>query len=294
MGILKRRGDRLIIIDSNYICYVQKFALSAGLSYKGGRTEIIYGFLKTVLDIAERFETSDFAFAWDSRHSKRRELYPEYKMHRVEAKEELSEEEQEQDRIAYKQFDQLRRDVLPAIGFNNVFRKKGYESDDIMASIVYNENGNRKCTIVSGDEDMYQCLGSCSIYNVRKHETMTEKMFKRLYGITPAQWVNVKQIGGCTSDNVKGIKGIGQGRALSYVRGELKGKYLENIHNDNGKVFLRNLPLVRLPFEGTGRFIIENDTFKLTDFKAVCKEYGLKSFLKNDTFAKWKKIFKMG
>lgn len=282
-----------MVMDSNHICYVHKFALSQGLTFRGGRTEIIYGFLKTILDVAEHFETKDFAFAWDSKVSKRRELYPEYKMHRVDAKAELSEEDQEQDRIAYKQFDQLRKEVLPAMGFQNVFRKKGYESDDIMASIVYNENANRKCTIVSGDEDMFQCLGSCSIYNIRKHETMTKKMFQKIYKITPAQWINVKQLGGCTSDNVKGIPGIGEGRAIAFVRGELKGAYLDKIHADNNKTFLRNLPLVRLPFEGTGRFNIENDTFKLADFKSVCKEYGLKSFLKNDNLTKWEKILDM-
>jgi len=289
--------NRLLIIDSNYICYVHRFALSAGLSYKGGRTEIIYGFLKTVMDVAERFETTSFAFAWDSKHSKRRELYPEYKMQRKVDREEMSEEDQEQEQLAFQQFNQLRKDVLPTIGFRNVFRKKGYESDDIMASIVYNEGSKRKCTIVSGDEDMFQLLDNCSIYNMRKHETMTGKMFRKIYKIAPAQWVNVKQLGGCTSDNVKGIPGIGQGRALAFVQGKLTGAYLDIIRNDlnknGGKIFLRNLPLVKLPFEGTGKFLIEKDTFLLSDFKAVCREYGLKSFLKNDNLRKWERMFNM-
>ena len=285
--------NKLLIIDSNYICYVHRFALSAGLSYKGGRTEIIYGFLKSMLDMAERFETRSFAFAWDSRYSKRREIYPEYKMQRKEGREEMSEEDQEQEQIAFAQFNQLRKEVLPAIGFNNVFRKKGYESDDIIASIVYNECGKRKCIVVSGDEDMFQLLDNCSIYNIRKHETMTGKMFRRIYKITPPQWINVKQLGGCSSDNVKGIPGIGQGRALSFVRGELKGKYLDIIRDDKYKTFLRNYPLVKLPFDGTGKFHIEKDSFLRSDFKAVCREYGLKSFLKEDNLNRWERIFNM-
>lgn len=285
-----------MIIDSNYLCYVHRFALSAGLSYKGGRTEIIYGFLNSLLDFALRFQTNAFAFAWDSKYSKRRELYPEYKMQRSSSTskgEELSEEEQEQNKLAYAQFTQLRKEVLPAIGFQNVFQKKGYEADDIIASIVYHEGAKRKCTVTSGDEDLFQLLDNCSIYNMRKHETMTGELFRKMYKITPAQWVNVKQLGGCTSDNVKGIPGIGEGRALAFVRGELKGAYLDKIHADNHKTFLRNLPLVRLPFADTGKFRIAKDYFVEREFKYVCKEYGLKSFLKPDNIQRWKKSFNM-
>lgn len=287
--------NRLIIVDSNYVCYVHRFALSAGLSYKGGRTEIIYGFLKTVLDIAERYDTNSFAFAWDSpnKYSKRKALYPEYKQQREDAKADFSEEELEQDRIAYMQFSLLRKEILPEIGFQNVFRKKGYESDDIIASIVYTENSKRRCTVISGDEDLYQLLKYCSIYNIKKHETMTDKVFTRIYGITPPQWISVKQLGGCKSDNVKGIPKIGQGRAIAYLRGELGDAYRTRIEADKNKTFLRNLPLVQLPFEGTGQYEIEKDRLRLSDFKYVCRRYGLKSFLRKENLKRWVSIFNM-
>jgi len=72
----------LIIIDSNYVAYAQKFALSSGLTYRGGRTEIIFGFLKTVFNMSRKFETERFIFCWDSKDSLRKELYPEYKANR--------------------------------------------------------------------------------------------------------------------------------------------------------------------------------------------------------------------
>ena len=282
--------QRLIIIDSNNLCYIHRFALSSGLSYRGGRTEIIYGFLKSILDIAEHLQSNQFAFAWDSKQSIRKEMYPEYKEQRVKQREELSEEDREKEMIAFKQFDQLRRDVLPAIGFSNVFRKKGYESDDIIASIV----NTRRCIVVSGDEDLYQLLDLCSIYNTRKHEILTGKMFRRIYKIAPEDWIMVKQLGGCTSDSIKGILGIGQGRALSYVRGVLKGKMRERIDSEEGNAIRdRNKPLVALPLEGIGNFPIQEDTLLLEDFKDVCKKFGLKSFLKPENLQKWEKVFDM-
>ena len=288
-------SNRLIIIDSSYVCYVHRFALSAGLSYRGGRTEIIYGFLKSILDTAEHFKTKDFVFAWDSKnkHSLRRKIYPEYKLDRDKARGEMSEEDQEQERLAYIQFDQLRKDVLPNIGFQNIFRKKGYESDDIMASIITVESNDRKCTIVTGDEDLYQLLDMCSIYNMRKHEILTGKMFKRIYKIRPKEWVMVKALGGCTSDHVKGIPLIGEGRAIAFIRGELAGKMKERIDNDKGETVKQNLPLVKLPFKGTGIFKVKLDHLNIKDFKAVCKEYGLNSFLKPENLKKWKNSFEM-
>ena len=93
-----------IIIDSNYLCYINKFSLSNGLSYLGHRTEIIYGFVKNIIELADKFESSNIIFCWDSKKSLRREIYPNYKLNRRQGKDE---ETLKADMIAFAQFDAI-------------------------------------------------------------------------------------------------------------------------------------------------------------------------------------------
>ena len=79
---------------------------------------LFVGFLKKILEYAEKFNTNEFVFCWDSRHAYRKWVYPDYKRARREGKttEELSEIE-----IMFKQFVQLRRKILPELGFKNIY-----------------------------------------------------------------------------------------------------------------------------------------------------------------------------
>lgn len=123
-----------IIVDSNYVCNVHRFALSQGLTYRGGRTEIIYGFLRTVFDMAEKFDSSRFLFCWDASNLLRRKIYPLYKANR--RPDDRPEEDKKQDRLAFHQFDLVREDVLRSLGFSCTYQIEGFESDDLIAKLV--------------------------------------------------------------------------------------------------------------------------------------------------------------
>ena len=110
---------RPVIIDCNNLCYIQRHAFGTDLSYDEEQTGIMWGFLHRLYDYAKQFETRRFLFCWDSRKSYRKLEYPEYKAHRhnvVKPKGVL-----ESDRRIYSQFDKLRKEILPAIGFKNIY-----------------------------------------------------------------------------------------------------------------------------------------------------------------------------
>ncbi len=270
----------MIIIDSNYLCYISKFSLSQGLTYRGNRTEIIYGFLKNIISLSKKFETNKFVFCWDSKHSKRKNIFPEYKSKRHSDK---TEEEKELDIIAYTQFDQLKNYVLLELGFSNIFHFAGYESDDLIASIVI-DNPNSNNIIVSSDEDLFQLLDYCSIYNFSKKTVMNKNLFMRTYGIEPKQWAEVKCIAGCSSDNVPGVKGVGEKTAIKYIQGTLKSssKVFNSIKTRSLDEETLTRKLVTLPFPGTKRVKIENDNLSETKFINVMYKYGIQSINVDD------------
>ncbi len=278
-----------IIVDANYIMYVNKFALSQGLSYKGKRTEIIFGFLRHIQELARRFETKKFIFCFDSRESLRKIICPEYKSTRHGNK---TQEEKELDQIAYVQFNEIKNIVLPKIGFNNIFEKDGFESDDIIASIV--KNNQDHFMVISSDSDLYQLLDYCTMYNIVKKSLTTKITFEREHSISTRKWHLVKAIAGCSTDNVAGVPEVGEKTAIKYLNGNLKkGIKLELIEFWNKK-WNKNLELVKLPFNNTGVFNIDSkDQFSEKNFIDICENYGMESFLSPRYLQSWTKSFNM-
>lgn len=274
-----------LIFDCNYICWNVAHAFSKGLSYKGGRTEVIFGFVKQLLSLSERFEADQIAFCWDSKQNKRKEIYPEYKTNRHK---DLSEEEQEGISIIFPQFEEIKL-MLPELGFSNVFELNGYESDDIIARLVLDKY-DKETVVISSDEDLFQLLDHCSIYSISKKQTMTKDVFQRHYRIEPKEWVDVKAIAGCKSDYVKGVKGVGEKKAIDYIKGSLnKGMAFLSIQNSK-EVIDRNYRLVRLPFEGTPAPRIRSNHLSLSEFKIHCKGYGFDSICNEETWSRWGRI----
>jgi len=283
----------LLIIDSPALCYRAKFAMQkVELSFEEWKTEIIFNFLNQIMSLAKRFETNQFAFCWDSRKSFRRNLYPDYKRKRKENK---TQEEKDLTIIAYEQFSRLRREVLPALGFKNNFIQTGLEADDIIASIVFlNTAHKQKPIIVSRDNDLYQLLLYCDMFDFQTLKMMTDDLFIKEYNILSSLWNLVKATGGCSSDNVAGIEGVGEKTAIKYITHTLPShhKTFKAIKSEEGqKIIKRNSPLVYLPFEGTKRFPIQRDKLYSKDFYNTFEKLGFKSFLTQETFNEWEERF---
>ena len=271
-----------LILDCNFLCHRTKHAIG-GLSHDNKPTNIIYGFLRTVIALQELFHTKYIVFCWDSKSSKRKELFLDYKKKRNQKYKELTEKEFCLEKAFRVQMKKLRKIYLKQIGFRNVFCQKGYEADDLMASIAYNLPKDDEAIIITSDRDLLQCIRyNISFYDPRKNKVMTLQKFKKKYGIIPIQWILMKCLVGCTTDEVPGLPRIGETTALKYIRGELKdeSKAMSVITNGAKKIYMQNYPLVCLPFNDTKIFKLKKDKLSVKGWQEVIEQLGMKSFSK--------------
>ena len=145
-------------------------------------------------------------------------------------------------------------------------------------------------TIISGDHDLYQCIHNyCSVYHPAQKKLMTKELFKKNYGITPCSWSLVKIIAGCKSDNVPGVKGIGETTAIKYIRGTCSEKQRDKIHKFiESERYSINSELVRLPWPKTKEPKIRQSKFDEKAWQQMCKDLGFPS-LKTHRGTKLKK-----
>lgn len=287
---MNRKHRKYLLLDCNYLCHRAKHT-TGELTYKGKATGAMYGFLKSLAGFQDLFNTSNFIFCWDSKTNKRKEIFPEYKAHRV--KKEYTDKEIKFDRAFRKQMKKLRTTYLSMIGFKNIFVQKGYESDDVIASICKNISADEEAIILSSDSDLYQCIRpNVSFYNLQKGRILTFQGFKKTYGIESYEWGNAKSLAGCSTDGVPGIKGVGILTAIKFLRNELNpdSKAMQSIkHPDSDEIFLRNLKLIVLPFEGIKKFKLRRDKLSEQGWKQVTKMLGMRSIKDKMPFEKRKR-----
>jgi len=278
-----------LVVDSNFLAHRAIYTMNA-LSYEDDKTGVIFGFLMQILSYAKEFKTNDIIFCWDSTNSKRKELYPDYKANRV--KEDITEEEEELKLSGYKQFDTLREEVLPLMGFKNVYFQDGYEADDLIATTVGWHEG--EFVIITADHDMYQLLDFADMWNPASKQLYTYDDFGQEWELSPIDWIDVKSLAGCSSDNIAGIKGVGEKTAAKFIRNELKSttKAYQKIESARGNVLKRNKPLVTLPFIGTNIYKIKDNKLNFDNFvEHICYRYSFDSFLKDNYYLKWENFF---
>lgn len=279
----------VLVIDSNFLGYQALYTMK-DLSHEEVPTAVVYGFLSRLLSLCKHFSTNQVIFLWDSRHSFRRNQYADYKSGRVRRP--MTPEERKIKAAMFDQFILLRRHILREIGFNNVFLRPGYESDDTIAMVV-RKSTRHQFIVVTGDNDLLQLLRSnVRLYNPTTKKMMTHTRFFQEYGITPDRWPMVKAVGGCSSDSVKGVPGVAESSALKYVRQILPaGKKLDAIKSAEGQsIIKRNLPLVTLPFQPPPEVDLVNDDLNWAGLKKVSLIFGLDSFLSGDKKREWKTV----
>jgi len=257
----------MLIIDLHYLAWRAHYVTS---NLTNG---IIFGTLAQITGLIDKFKDPFIVITADNKTNKRKDLYPEYKNNR--GKEEESPQVIEE---AYNQINKLKEYILPKIGFQ-VYEEPGFEADDVIASIVMNQKENiRLPIVVTGDEDLLQLLDYCRIYFPKKEEIITAEKFESLYNIKPTDWIKVKQLGGCQSDNVEGIKGIGEKTVIQWLHNELKissvkwQKINSFIDTEQAELMLR---LVKLPFEGCPIIKPEKPCYNKQGLIDIFKEFSI-------------------
>lgn len=289
-----------LVIDSNFLAYRAYYSLG-GLSHEDVETGVMFGFLTAILDLGHQFQTNRFVFCWDSKHSLRKEIYPEYKANRAVT----DPEEKKRKEIFYKQVKILRLWAAPCLSRNS-FLIRGYEADDLIMACCVSEPGGRVIT-VTADEDLYQVLQlrHNEWYNPTKRFRVTHDSFMKDKGIDPKQWALVKALAGDTSDNIKGVKGVGKATAIKFVRHELREdrKTYKSIREfvSDGQL-QTNLKLITLPFG-----YLPTNTFdpvylqcaqmdfpinlNLENLFPVFEEFGMVSFMEGSQRRRWEKLY---
>lgn len=214
----------LLVIDANSVIHRAFHALPPLKLKTGQIVNAVYGFCLIFLRALKELEPDYIVAAFDSegptfRHKK----YEEYKAQRPKQAQEL-----------YDQFG-LVKQVLEVFGVP-FYEKKGFEADDIIATIVKRaeKHRNLETIILSGDLDSLQLVSDkTKVYAMKKgiKETILynrEKVGERYNGLKPEQLKDYRALRGDASDNIPGVKGIGEKTAINLLK---KFGSLENIYN---------------------------------------------------------------
>lgn len=243
---MKKR--QILLIDMHGLCH-RAFHTTGRMQYDSELTGVAFGVLRDLENLTEIFDPDITLLAFDWGCAARLAICPNYK--RSRRNREMTEEEIDQRENLMIQITKLRNEYLPAMGYNNVVRVRGYEADDVIACAVEKLQSGDEAVIVSGDQDLWQCVRHNVIWRSPSGKVVTSRSFFGEWGIDPSQWAFVKAIAGCKSDDVEGVRGIGEKSAAAWFAGTLKpgSKKYESI-SENLHVLNYNLPLVKLPFEG--------------------------------------------
>lgn len=283
-----------ILVDSNYICHLAKHAMEE-FTHEDKKVGVIFGFMRQILSLAKTFKSKEFLFVWDSPHNLRKQIFPEYKLRRVENR---SEQDQFYDDLAFKQFNILRTEIIPGLyGEKRNYMFDGFEADDIIARIVQS-CFTEDFMVVSSDEDLYQLLDNdrVKMYKIRSKTVYTERSLLEEYECRPKDWASVKAIAGCKSDEIPGVPNVGYKTAVKFLRGNLKvtTKAFADIRKEMSGIIKRNEALVTLPLKGTPFVKVPpfvNPSFDY--FLNMSNMYGFASFLYPDAIKKWKETLDM-
>lgn len=270
-----------LLLDVNYLAYRALYSTGA-LSFQDNPTGVIYGVLSEALRAMERFQTRQVCWCFDYGKPKRLELLSTYKTGRKNKRKEADEEEKRMHREMKFQLNDLRRNVLRELGFRNVFFAKGYEADDVIASLAQSIPDPHLSIMVSSDEDLYQLLSDrCLLWNPHKQQVINVEKFVEMYGVFPDDWIKVKALAGCSSDDIKGLPGVGEKTAIKYLRSEIKPGTKTAIKFLNAAQTLQtNLPLVRLPYENCPTFKRKKDKVTRQKWSTVLERFGFDSLIR--------------
>lgn len=266
---------KTLLVDCKYLLY-RSINTQVNLTFNELKTSMHYLFFNTVQSVANKFKVDSTIIMLDSDSSLRREIYPEYKNKRSigQPKENVI----KQLKFLKNEFSTFTR-MLQNLGFAT-YISDGLEADDLFA-LYCNQFKKHEIIILTRDEDIYQLLDKNRVYmyNPHKKSKITENDFIKEYSITPKEWIEVKAIAGCTSDNVKGIPGLGEKTAIKYLKGEASQNIVSKIEENKNLIDL-NRKLVTLPFKNIK---LENKTTQLDldKFIPICQTYGFRSFIES-------------
>ena len=218
----------LIMIDGNNLLFRSYYATAYSGNFmknsKNFPTNAIYGLVNMINKILDEEKPNYVIVAFDRGKTFRHEKYTDYKGGRIETPDELK-----------KQFP-VAKEVISAMGLK-WYDIDNYEADDIIGTFsTYCDNENIKGTIISSDKDLLQLINEdVDVKLLKSGDSIryNEETFERDYGIKPINIIDLKALMGDSSDNIPGVKGIGEKGALKLLQ---EYKTLDGIYNNIDKI----------------------------------------------------------
>jgi DNA polymerase-1 len=274
------------LVDGTALAYRSHFAFISNplTNAKGQQTSATFGYVRAILDILRKEKVDGMAVAFDvSRETFRKELFADYKATREKAPEEMT-----------AQFPWI-KEVTEALGIP-ILEREGFEADDLIASATREaEAKGFDVRIVTGDKDMLQLVSDrVHVYDLGKKTGPVEidpAGVRERFGVGPDRIADLLGLMGDTSDNVPGVKGIGEKKARGLLEEfgsleevlahapERKGKMYESLvaHAGDARlskrlVTLRSDLAVNLPPLGKRDTETLRSLFLALDFNVLLKE----------------------
>ena len=224
---------RAILVDGNNLLFRSYFATAyTGNLMKnsdGFPTNALFGFVNMINKIINEEKPEYMMIAFDKGHNFRRDMYDGYKDGRNETPGDL--------KIQFP----VAKELCTLMGIKYI-EVDNYEADDIIGTFarMADEDKNYNATIISSDKDLLQLISdevNVKLLKQKDYILMNESVFFEHYGIKPIRMIDLKSLMGDASDNIPGVKGIGEKTAIGLLQKyeTLDGVY-EHIDEIKGKL----------------------------------------------------------
>jgi DNA polymerase-1 len=232
---------KFFIIDGNAYIHRAYHALPPLSVSNNRQVNAIYGFVRLLLKIKNNFKPNYIAVCFDYPSKNfRHEIFKDYKANRKPLDEALISQMP------------IAREAVKALNTAGI-EIKGYEADDLIATLTVNNKENLVQTVIAtGDKDILQLAEDedVLIWNYSKDIMYNTKKVEEKYGVTPKQLSDVFALMGDASDNVPGIKGIGEKTAVKLIKkfGDLENvlKNVDSVKGNTGKLLSHGKELALL------------------------------------------------
>ncbi|NTU98790.1 DNA polymerase I [Candidatus Falkowbacteria bacterium] len=209
---MKKSQEKLLIIDGNALIHRSFHALPPTLVTKSGElVNAVYGFSAALLKAIKEFKPDYIALTMDKKGPTfRHEAYKEYKATRVKAPQEL-----------YDQFDRVKQ-VAAAFGIP-IYELSGFEADDLIGTICTKVDDQLEKIILTGDMDTLQLVNEHTKVYAMSRGISDGILYDEIgvvskYGLTPDQVIDYKALRGDPSDNIPGVRGVGEKTAIELLK----------------------------------------------------------------------------
>ena len=214
---------RLLVVDGNSIANRAFYGIKLLTTKDGRYTNAVFGFFNILNSLLRECQPDEVAVAFDLRAPTfRHKMYEGYKATRHKMPEELAQQMP------------VIRQLLTDLGYR-IVTAEGWEADDILGTLAAACDARKDdCFLATGDRDSLQLVSetttvllATTALGKSKTVTMDLEAVREKYGIEPKQLIEVKSLMGDASDNIPGVKGIGEKTATALVQ---KFGTLENVY----------------------------------------------------------------